>query len=300
VSVAIHATAVSTDPATGGSIAHAAAAADECLRRAGVHPEQIDLLINTGVYRDENMAEPAMAALVQKRLGMNLDYVTDPAPHPAFSFDLMNGACGVLNAVQVAGAFLAAGETEYALVVSSDAHPSGRIDVAGFPYATLGAAMLLRRTVDDTTGFGRVHTAEVTAGPDGVTGYIDLGGVGADGRERIEVRRDADHTRRLVALAAAEARRAAAVEGAGLSRTLFVASQPTPTFAVEVADRLGIPADAVVTVDGAARDPHSSALTLAYHQAVESGQAAQYPQVLFLAAGAGPTAACAFYRPEPA
>lgn len=299
--VAISATAVSTDPATGGSIAHAAAAADDCLRRAGVRPDQIDLLVNTGVYRDENMAEPAMAALVQKQVGMNLDYVRDAVPHAGFSFDLMNGACGVLNAVQVASAFLTAGDAEYALVVSSDAHPSGRTGVEGFPYATVGAAMLLRRTVDGSVGFGRVHTAGVTpAAGNGVTGYIDLPNVGARGREQVVVDRDPDYAERLAEFAAAEARRAVAAEDATLDRTLLIASQPTPTFAAEVAARLGMPADAVVTVGGVDGDPHSSALTLAYHQAVQSGQAAGYDQVLFLAAGAGLTAACAFYRPEPA
>ena len=33
----------------------------------------------------------------------------------------MNGACGALNAVQVAGAFLETGSAEYVLVVSGDA-----------------------------------------------------------------------------------------------------------------------------------------------------------------------------------
>ena len=85
---AIASTAVSTDPAIHSSIAHASTAATECLRRAGVRPEQVDLLINAGVYRDSNMAEPAMAALIQKNVGVNLDYVEDP--NPCFSFDLMN------------------------------------------------------------------------------------------------------------------------------------------------------------------------------------------------------------------
>ncbi len=146
---AIRATAVSTDPAVRSSIAHASAAAQECLERAGVTPAQVDLLINVGVFRDSNMAEPAMSALIQKEVGMNLDFVRDPSPKAGFSFDLMNGACGALNAVQVAGAFLETGSAEYVLVVSGDAHPStaGTPHPAGaeFPYATVGAAMLLER-----------------------------------------------------------------------------------------------------------------------------------------------------------
>jgi 3-oxoacyl-[acyl-carrier-protein] synthase III len=302
--IKITATAVSADPGVRSSIEHASIAANDCLRQVGVRPDQVDVLINTGVYRDSNMAEPAMAALIQKNVGMNLDYVKDPTPHAGFSFDLMNGACGALNAVQVAGAFLTAGNAEYVLVVSSDAHPAGRPNGDGgddfrdnFPYATVGAAMLLQRTLDEGVGFGRVHTAFSTDASDGTAGYIDMGAVGPHGREKITVCRDDSGLRRLAEFAAARARGHAEAEGIDLGGVLLVASQPTPTFAADVARLLGIEADAVATVDGVDRDPHSSALTFAYHQAVARGQAARYPRVLFLAAGAGPSVACSFYRP---
>jgi 3-oxoacyl-[acyl-carrier-protein] synthase-3 len=204
----------------------------------------------------------------------------------------------VLNAVQVAGAFLASGSAEYALVVSGDTHPSGQ-PAADFPYASVGAAMLLRRTVDDEVGFGRIHTAgsHDSAGT-GVTGFMDVAAAGAKGRERISVRRDADHGQRLVDFATQEVRRHAAAEGVDLADVLLVASRPTPTFGAEVAGRLGIDPAAVVSVDSVDGDPHSSALTLGYHEAAE--RSAQYPMVLFLAVGAGPSVVCSFYRPQPA
>jgi 3-oxoacyl-[acyl-carrier-protein] synthase-3 len=291
VPTAIRSTAVSTDPDLAGSVAHASAASIACLEQAGIHPDQVGLLINVGVYRDENMAEPAMSALIQKNVGINLDYLR--SGHAALSFDLMNGACGVLNAIQVAGAFLDTGDAEFALVVSGDAHPSGRPD-PGFGYAAVGAAMLLSHT--DGAGFGRVGTAADDSDTPGVAGYIDLDAAGTRGREQIRVERDPDYTDRLVAFAATEAARYAGSEGLDLSETLLVASQPTPTFAADLAQRLGIPAPAVVTVQGVDGDPHSSALTFAYHQAVGSGQAAAHPQALFVAAGAGLSVACSAYR----
>ncbi|WP_052745673.1 beta-ketoacyl-[acyl-carrier-protein] synthase family protein [Allosalinactinospora lopnorensis] len=145
----ISATAVSTDPAVHSSIEHASLAAGDCLDRAGITADQVDLMVNTGVYRDANMSEPAMAAMIQKNVGVNLDYLQNPTAKPAFSFDLMNGACGVLNAVQVGAGFVESGSAEYVLVVSGDAHPSNDPAEArrtGFPYATMGAAMLLGRT----------------------------------------------------------------------------------------------------------------------------------------------------------
>jgi 3-oxoacyl-[acyl-carrier-protein] synthase-3 len=297
---AIRATAVSTDPRIRSSIEHASLAARRCIEQAGVGTDQIDVLINTGVYRDSNMAEPAMSALIQKEVGMNLDYITRPTPKAGFSFDLMNGACGVLNAVQVAGAFLDSGNAEYILVVSSDAHPSDRADgTADFPYATLGAAMLLERTPDAGSGFGRVHTAASSESSPGAVGYNDVARTGLDGRNTVTVRRDADYASRLADFAGGTARAYADSEEFDLDRTLLVTSQPTPGFPAALAGRLGVSERAAVTVEGVDGDPHTSALTLGYHQASARGREAGYDAVLFVAAGAGLTAACAVYR-EPA
>ena len=60
--VIIQAVAVSQDSAVRGSIAHAARAGRDCVSRAGVALQDIGMLINTGVYRDDNLVEPAMAA----------------------------------------------------------------------------------------------------------------------------------------------------------------------------------------------------------------------------------------------
>lgn len=293
---AIRATAVSTDETVRGSIAHASAAATACLEQAGVRPDQVDLLVNVGVYRDANMAEPAMSALIQKEVGINLDFVRDPSPKAGFSFDLMNGACGALNAVQVAGAFLETGSAEYVLVVSGDAHPStdGTPHPAGssFPYATLGAAMLLERSWE--RGFGRLHTTTSTGSP-GLEGYIDLTVMESAGRHQITVERDNDYAERLADLLATSVRDYAAADGLDLTRTLLVTSQPTPDFAADIARRTGAAAVTVAGVDG---DPHSSALILGYHQAVAAGLIEQYDTVLFAAAGAGMSAVCLGYRPR--
>lgn len=296
----IKATAVSAEAAAVGSVGHAAIAAGDCLEQAGIGPEHVDMLINVGVYRDENIFEPAVSALVQKRIGMNLDYVRDPNPRAGFSFDLMNGACGMLNAVQVAGAFFETGSAERILVVSSDGHPSGQ-DVTGFPFAALGGAMLLERTAERDTGFGPVATVTAKDPAPGVRGYLGTASAGAYGRDSITVERDADYIPRLVDLAADLVRGYLADERIDPARTLLVSSRPSPGFAALVGDRTGFDPRAVVTADHVDKDPHSSALTLAYHRATvgDRERAVARPDhdaVLFLAAGSGLTAACAVYR----
>src|SRR6476620_11719056 len=80
-------------------------AARDCLRDAGRRPHDIDLLINAGIYRDRNLGEPALAAMIQEDIGANPE---DPhaGSHGTFSFDVMNGSCSVLTALQVVDGFL--------------------------------------------------------------------------------------------------------------------------------------------------------------------------------------------------
>src|ERR1700751_2889402 len=116
----------------------AVAAGRIALNRAGMRPQDVDLLINAGIYRDRNLGEPALAPLIQEDLGANPG---DPlAGMPGtFSFDVANGACGALNALQVADGFLKAGTIRTAVVVASDANP-GHGMAPHFPFPPAGGA----------------------------------------------------------------------------------------------------------------------------------------------------------------
>lgn len=293
--VVIKATGTSTSRSVKSSIAHASIAAKECIRSANIEVADIDVLINVGVFRDDNMCEPSMAALIQKEIGLNPDYVKFPTKKPAFSFDIMNGACGALNAIQIASAALTSDGAEHVLIVSSDAHPSNA-DAADFPYAAAGAAMLLAKDDAPNRGFSRVSTLD---GPDGFPGtaaFLDHHTMGTGGRGALTVKRHPEYAHWLLDFAAASALAYAQDEAVDLSETLLVTTRATPTFGRDLARKLGISAEHVATIPDFDGDPHSSAVTLAYHASVASGQAARFSQILFLAAGAGLTSACALYR----
>ncbi|WP_328392947.1 hypothetical protein OHS70_01965 [Streptomyces sp. NBC_00390] len=298
--------AVSPAGDAGSAIGYAAAAGSACLQEAGLTPADVDVLINVGVYRDSNICEPSVAALIQKRIGINLDYLHATDRRAAFSFDLMNGACGVLNAVQAGGALLAAGSARRVLVVSADTHPStdpARAGTPEFPYAASGAALLLERS-DDARGFGRVHHRSLP-GAHGVNGYLPLYEVGSGGRSNVTVDRDTDVVERMLDLAVDSVRGTLAAEygadaaeapAAALDRTLLITSQPSPGFAAGLAKRLGLASDAAVTVEGLQGDPHSSALTYAFRQAQDAGRFAGHDRLLFLAVGAGLSSAASLYH----
>ncbi|MER7468348.1 hypothetical protein [Streptomyces sp. NPDC097981] len=279
-------------------------AARGCLARARVPASSIGVLVNVGVYREHNTFEPAVAALVQKEIGINLDYIADPEPAAGFSFDLMNGACGVLNAVQVGQALLETGSTERLLITAADVHPGGDADRdAGYPYADLAGAFLLERSADPGAGFGPVrhYTADR---PTDVEGYLDTGTMGAQGRTTITVRREPGHRARLSELAARAVTEYAGEFRVDLDRTLVIgpsasasaSASATATATTTMAGAgTGAGAGAGVGVGG---EPHTAAPVLGYLRAMGGVRRDDYDQFLFVSVGAGPSAACAVYRPE--
>ena len=131
--------------------------AKDCLERAGRDPHDVDLLINAGIYRDRNLGEPALAAMIQQDIGANPE---DPHAdaHGTFSFDISNGTCGVLTALQIVDGFLKSHAIDCALVVASDADPGHGMS-EHFPFSPAGAALLCDWT-DDDAGLERIHWVE--------------------------------------------------------------------------------------------------------------------------------------------
>ena len=128
---------------------NAVEAAQTCLEKIKQPIENIGLLINAGVYRKDNIVEPAISALFQKELGLNLDYIKDDTGKSTLSFDLMNGACGVINAIQVAQACLQTNSVKKALIICGNTNPR---------YAQIGAALLLGLSDDPKKGFSQIKT----------------------------------------------------------------------------------------------------------------------------------------------
>ena len=67
------------------------AAAIECLAASGHRANELDLLINAGIYKDRNAAEPALASIIQEDIGANATSPPVVGHHGTFSFDVKGG-----------------------------------------------------------------------------------------------------------------------------------------------------------------------------------------------------------------
>ncbi|WP_157555209.1 hypothetical protein [Nocardia crassostreae] len=272
--MAIVMSSVAVEMGGGSSIEQAAAATRRVISEAGRTPEQIHALISTGVYRDSRIVEPAMSALIQQQAEIGLEYRGGEVP--CLSIDLMNGACGVLDAIQMSQALLAAPTVDRVVIVSGDAHPSASPDPQpGFPIKPVGAALMLEKG-NGSGGFGALHISSIDGHPAAAEELLHH--AVAAGSEALEV---ADSP---------------------VERTLLLCNRPMTEFPALLAARLGLPAAAVCTdaVEGWADhhtgDGHTSALPTAYVAARDAGRLDGVDVALFVAAGAGRSAAAIAYR----
>ncbi|GAB2517411.1 hypothetical protein [Nocardia heshunensis] len=294
MSTAIVSAAVCTDTDTGSYFELASRAGRQALAAAEVAPERIGLVINAGVFRDSNIAEPAVAALIQKRLSVGLEYASGRVP--AFSFDLLNGGTGVVHALMAAQCFTGLGDVEYALIVAGDTHPSTERDREDFPYTAGGAAILLHAS-EAAGGFGRIYTSETPVS--GPTAWADLDAAGLEGRTALTVRNGVGDP-----LALAEQALRACLEGEKLDpgefatgAAVLLAPAPVPGFRERVAYRVGLPSAAVAGIDPFLGDPYSAGPVHAYLSAAGQGMLDEARAVVFLAADEN-SAAALVYRPQ--
>jgi 3-oxoacyl-[acyl-carrier-protein] synthase III len=232
-------------------------------------------------------------ALIQGDIGANPE---DPhaGAHGTFSFDVANGACGMLTALQIVDGFLRTHSVHRALVVASDADPGHGMS-EHFPFSASGAALLCGWT-DDNYGLSRVswvNMGDVPADDETFSATVGF----ADRRNVLRFHQSAALDERF-ATAAAQATRACLDEHSlRLSEIdMIIAAPALPGYRTALSNLLGVPAEKICIAED--QRTHTAALAAAF-----SGQQLERlagdTRVLFVAAGAGVVAGAALYRQPP-
>lgn len=282
--------AVVIQPETDSVIANSVAAAKACMEAAAITAETIGLVINCSVNRDDNIMEPSVASLIQKELAIGLDLNQEAVEQFSFSFDLIDGACGVPKAIQTAIGFLQSGRIQHALIVAGEAHPS-KTRRDDFPYAVSAAALLLSWS-DDDRGFMGFKALSETEGEDaGFTIRGKLADFGTEGRGFIVCDSSDDMDARCAQLTQACA--SELLKSQQLAHCDFLIGTDRSTgYIQQLAD--GIASEAVTLYDTFGGDIHSAAPIAAFARIEASLKAGQ--TVLMACAGSGVSSACSLYR----
>jgi 3-oxoacyl-[acyl-carrier-protein] synthase-3 len=262
------------------------------------------MLINAGIYREDNMGEPALAALIQEDIGANLGQ-PPVGGRGTFSFDLINGTCGVISAIQLESGLLRSGVIRLGAIVTSDVDPQLK-DPGTAPFRPAGGAMLLGW---DGTGAGFTDFAAETY-PE----YQDLFASGlvwqdrrgpraprrAAGQSQMVIDARPGYHARLVDCAEESAHRFLRRLGMGIGEVdLLVPAPSSPDFLDDLRMRLRIPGDRVAYVAEDLAGAYTTGPIAALQAAIRSGRLGEARNTLLLAAGAGITIALALYRQAP-
>ena len=280
------------------------AAARACLAQAGKEPDDLDMLINVGIYREDNMGEPALASLIQEDIGASLGQ-PPIGRRGTFSFDLLNGACGVISAVQIESGLLRSGVIRLGAIVASDVSPDLEHPRTTFLQPT-GGAMILGWD-DGLAGFTDFSTETFPE-------YQELFVSGLvwqerhrhrtqrrmTGRHQMVLEEDSGYHARLADCAEEAVRRFLRRLGMGPTEIdLLVPAPCAPGFLDTLRLRLGVPGDRVAYITEDLEGSYTAGPIAALQAAIRSGRLGEARNTLLLAAGAGITVALALYRQAP-
>lgn len=273
------------------SIQLAVQAATDCLARSDLDSEELGLIIHTGIYRDDYLSEPAVAALVAGELGINGD-VHPPDGPKTLAFDVLNGAVGFLNACHVAGGMIGAGKTGHAMVVASEIENNS--PESGYPLngvSEMGSAVLLSRS-DGAEGFGRFvfqHHPEYSGA---LATYTQQ----HQGRTWLQIDRDPNLAAVYLNCIRSAVKELLTLEG--LDPTDIAIVLPpylSPTALDELAARIGIPRSRFADLDAGA-DPFTSSVPYGLEHVRRQGQVRPGDIALIVAVGSGVQVGCTTYR----
>ena len=271
----------------------ATTAALKCLKAARLNPKFLDMLVYTGIYRDEHMVEPAIAALIQKKVGAN---PVANGNNTTFSFDLNNGGCGLISGMQLVDGFIQSGTIRQGMVVTSDAEPYQNLSQS-YRFVPSAGAMILS-SADNGTGFKKFKHFTFPQYKNTFESYISWTSLKKNRKKRnvLLVSQKENYLDLCVQCAIESLMEFLHEAQLKLSEIdLIIPSQSPGKFAAKLTAELDLP-DKIVDVACSGGELHTAGLAVALEKVIKNGCFEQAKNVVFLTVGSGITTAFALYK----
>jgi 3-oxoacyl-[acyl-carrier-protein] synthase-3 len=282
-----------------GSIDLVVNSAKESLKKGDLDPGDIGVLVNCGVYRDHNISEPSIASFIQRKIRANPLYKNGKR---TFSFDVMNGGCGLLSSINVVDTIIRSGEVDIGMVVTSDSNPNPRY-TEGFNFKPAAFSIILEsgpeeegftdfrmdtysRYVDDFSGALTFKEGE---------GHTLLGK--KKGKNLLTIDQSEDYTAHCIECALETS--GSFLESLDMKWNdidLVIPSQYPPDFVSGFAEEADIDRKRMIDLSNEMGPFHTAGPGIALDRAMSKGIFQRSKNTLFLFVGSGLTAGCILYR----
>jgi 3-oxoacyl-[acyl-carrier-protein] synthase-3 len=262
-----------------------------CLKNSGIDAQQIGMLVNTSVYSENHLGEPALASLIQKKIQFNPFLKKFPGIYPEkmFSFDLHSGGGGAIAAFQLIDGFLQAGEIQNGLVVAGDVKPVSGL-TENFNYLPGAAAALLSK-VEENRGFEYFRSDTFPEFINNLESSINWD----SGKFRFTIYQKKEFLNNCVSCAIISINRFFIEKKIGWeSIDLVITSQNPDGFAGLFQKEAGIK-NMVVEVAGI-NNFYSAGLLFSIYEVFKSQQFSKAKNILFVSVGAGITVSLSLYK----
>jgi 3-oxoacyl-[acyl-carrier-protein] synthase III len=269
------------------------AAAGSCFARSSYQPTDVDLLIFAGLYRTDQIIEPAIAALIAGDLGLNDDVAATTA-RKTFAFDLVNGALGFLNACQVASSMIAAGASRTAMIVASEVENED--DNPLWPRIGLretGSAVILDGSGEDGPGFACFGIISYAEHRDALKASV----LHVDGSVVLQLDRHPWIEELYLECISDAVRRFLHDVGLGLTDlSVVIPPQVSPWLTQALGEQLGLPPTKLIDVAIDGEDLFSSSIPFALDEVYRRNLVRPGDVGLIVAVGSGIQVGCALYH----
>ncbi len=269
-------------------------AAQDAIDRSNYEKNEIGLVINTGVYRDKFLSEPAVAALMAGDLGINL-HPEPESKNKSFTFDLLNGSLGFLEACYTAIQMVQAGKFNTALITTSEIENNREYRPDNFlGIRETGSAMVLHKEeTDSNIGFGNFMFKNFPAYLDTYQTHSTWG----KGEAYLDFIKNPNMEEFYLKCIVETVHDFMELEGLKLEDfDLLFPPQISPEFVGQLKDQLALSDDKVVNIAREGEDFFTSSVPQSIRFAQETGMVKEGSKGLIIAVGSGIQVGCAIYQ----
>lgn len=275
-----------------GAIALEGKAVRNALGKAGIDPNKLDVVINTGLYRDDHVVEPSMASLVQGDAGACLEF---DGKNRTFSFDVYNSASGLMTAIQMIDGYLQTGFLNLGVVVAGDSEPRPGLSM-GYNFVPAAGAVILAPGKDGV-GFQSFRTDNYLEYIDDYVGRVEWNPKGAKKKTHYLVIKEKKgylkHCVECSQRSLDKFLKEAKLKVKDID--LLVTSQTPKGFVEGIKKKTGLGKE-VVDVTNTWGNINTAGPVAVLEELIETGQFKASKNVVFLTVGSGITVALALYK----